>query len=185
MTRWQKPFHHIPVDDYLNDIDTKISMGYRPSHVHRLNNGIGPHERRYMNLMLAGVKPITLLDMVEFNLPVWQKAVEENGWGYLIVMSHGHCGRPLLDAVVYLPGQQWRAERLAKELRKRHRNTTLKDVRMGFLLGYTKECIAYFLDRCREIDYNGNTTLPVNIPEHFVYGVDYGPRKKIKAASIT
>lgn len=122
MARWQKPFHHIPVDDHLNDPEVKKHLGYKDDHVHKLNNGIGPHERRTLGLMIAGIKPVVLLDEIEFKLTAWQEAIRDHQWGFYSLSYVTRFDELVIEYVVYLPDQEWRARKLLKQLIKGHPN---------------------------------------------------------------
>jgi hypothetical protein len=169
--RWQKPFHHIPVDDYLNTEEYKLAMGLGLDYEHRLNSGIGPHERRYLNLMIAGLKPISMLDDHEFEHPVWQEAIKTHGWS--------HCSRDWIirgnkftEYYVYYPGLDRRVEILIRELGKDR--SDLNETRIGYLLGYTKECIAYYTHRKKIMMASGMTLrLSVDIPDGFLESKGY------------
>jgi hypothetical protein len=152
MTRWQKPYAHVPADDYLSSKQYLSMVGMRISEATRLNTGIGPHERRYINLMRLGLKPVANIDPCE--LQFWEEDIRKHGWivREQRILFEG-CSEVFLSYYIGLPGQEWRINKLIsifKRLEKRPPND-LEEAQIGFLFGYTKECIAYYLKRLRKL----------------------------------
>ena len=149
MARWQKPYLDVPADDYLSDQDLLLRWGYPLDHVPDLHELIGPHEQRYMNLMRMGRKPVCMLDTIL--LPYWEEEIAKHNYGVLPVSEE--------EVVIHLPSEKWRAEKIV-----RIRNTPSMSrgytyhVKLGYLLGYTKTCIAAF---CIRMDYILNGQMEV------------------------
>lgn len=107
---------------------------------------IGPHEYREIELMKAGIKPAAMFD--ESQLPYWKDAIEENGWTVRKVAT----SNPQLDQyAVCLPGHEARLNQIDKiykriRVRKTWPRMTREDhMKLGRILGYTKQQISSFL----------------------------------------
>lgn len=142
---WVK-FKAIPTSD-ADELDS-----YRKHRVwdfyHRPDRDlVGPHTNRELNLMLAGKKPLAMMDTPFFR-EGWQAVVKEQGWSwcYMIPMRG-----PLEDTVaIALPGHEFRIKKLARvyeQCRLKNGMTDLDHAKIGILLGYTKEQIWAFLDK--------------------------------------
>lgn len=148
MTKWQKPYLDVPADDYLTSEDYLCRMGYPMDWVSPLNDLIGPHEQRYINLMRLGRKPVTEID--DYELEYWIDEIKERGY-ILYRFDKTCCSLSHPSYIVGLPGQEWRVRRLNKAFEDSYRNgyDEINHARIGFLLGYTKQCISAFLERSR------------------------------------
>jgi len=150
MSRWQKPYLDVPADDYLTSEDYLCSMGRPFDWVPPLYDLIGPHEQRYMNLMRMGRKPVTEIE--EWELKYWIDEIKERGY-ILLKIDNSYARFHDPSYIVGLPGQEWRAQRLKRAFEDNFKSgyTEINHARIGFLLGYTKQCISAFLERCRLI----------------------------------
>jgi hypothetical protein len=105
----------------------------------------GPHESKELGLMLAGKKPAAMLPLIKELPDVWKKAIEQNGWAYR------HIGDTTVEngsIVVTLPGEEYRIDRLDKiyaNVRRRGGMTRADHIKIGRLLGYTKDDIMAFI----------------------------------------
>jgi hypothetical protein len=149
MEEWQKPYLDIPVDDYLTSEDFLLSQGYQLNHVPRLNELIGPHEGRYMNLMRHYIKPICLLD--RSHLSYWEDEISSRNYGVIPASEH--------EVIVHLPTEKERALRLISLYKipgaERADNY---HIQFGYLLGYDTTCIEAFCIRFHYI-LSANTKL--------------------------
>lgn len=153
MTKWQKDYLDVPADDYLTSEDYILSMGFPLDYKPPLFDLIGPHEQRYMNLMRLGRKPVTLIS--EWELKYWNDEIHTQGWIIEPFVFRSYFkNQTVNDYVVYLPGQQWRVLRLRKCYKTIERRPWIDadEARVGFLLGYTKQCIRAYLERKRLFD---------------------------------
>jgi len=146
--RWQKPYHHVLADDYLKSHTFLTHWGayandINPEWFSTVHEFIGPHEHREMNLMVLGIKPCALIDSSKIGY--WAKTIEDRRW---IVERSGFGDGNCEELIVALPDQHWRVKRLHRLDRETTRDgySLLGMVRLGYLLGYTKECIRAFLD---------------------------------------
>lgn len=108
----------------------------------------GPHARREMNLMLAGLKPVAMADGPI--LHVWQKAAREQGWASREIELIYPGIRGWFFA---LPGQEWRLDaidKLYRDVRNKGSMDLRHHARLGLLLGYSKEAILEFLKARKE-----------------------------------
>lgn len=105
----------------------------------------GPHESKELGLMLAGKKPATMLPITKELPDVWKKAVEKNGWAY---RSIGDTAMENGSIVVTLPGEEYRIDmldKIYKNVRLRGSMTRADHIKIGRLLGYTKDEIKAFI----------------------------------------
>lgn len=159
MAKWQKPYLDVPADDYLTSEDYICSMGYSMDWVPPLYDLIGPHENRYINLMKLGHKPISLIH--DWELKYWTSEIEKYGWVINTLTFQTTSGRIINEFVVCLPDQAWRVDRIKRIYHTRVSRgmlTELEEARIGFLLGYSKQCISAYLERSRLLkagDYHG------------------------------
>lgn len=144
-------FKREPVDQSLpyDEADPYDTIEY---HRTRGDKWAGPHEGRYITLMLAGKKPATLLDEVE--LKYYEKYIVGKNFG-MHRFSIRIGGRPgPTDAhpqvVLTLPGQEWRGPKIEKLFDRREDywdagKESLWHARIGMLLGYSNEDIRKFI----------------------------------------
>ncbi|MBC8267496.1 MAG: hypothetical protein H8E36_01990 [Rhodospirillaceae bacterium] len=120
--------------------------------------GIGPHEGKELELMLAGEKPVAMFSDVippSFELPE-QDFAPYVADGKLImrdiVVTASQTGSHDMRFLFYaLPEEQWRIERLIEIHRAIHQHdepsTHELETEIGQLLGYKDQDIQIFLDR--------------------------------------
>lgn len=125
--------------------------------------GVGPHEDRECDLMLAGHKPMAMFCEVAEYSDYFPEEI------FAPYVSSGQIIRReelylrSQDQVVTrclfysLPGQEWRME-AAHVIQEaiftgKRRSTEEDDVRLGWLLGYTEDEIAAFLEHARRCRY--------------------------------
>jgi len=157
MTKWQKDYLHVPADAHLTSDDYICRMGFPRNYKPGLNDLIGPHENRTMNLMRMGHKPIALIS--EYETRYWKDEAETQGYHHeSFLLRFQPLGKVETRHLYYYPGQEWRVRRLIRCYRSRERQgfwTPIEQARVGFLLGYTKQCIRAFLIRT-ELIYGGD-----------------------------
>lgn len=121
--------------------------------------GIGPHEFRELELMLAGIKPLAMFSDVvpaSFELPEadFEPFVQEGRiikrTEFLSLKHTGHMFRFLYYA---LPGEEWRIDELHSinmEIHSGSRSSSEEDERRtGVLLGYDEKDVQRFLEHGR------------------------------------
>lgn len=140
MTRWQKEYRDIPKDSrYENTIPAPIINPLLDQGPYK--ELIGPHFQKELNLMLAGRKPVALLN--HSDMPFWYKAIDENGWDVTYAIRNtGEHNKCIGEIIVSLPDQKWRASKLRSLILSDQEGSLRNNAKIGFLLGYTKECIA-------------------------------------------
>lgn len=136
------------IDDYLNTpYDADEEEWHNRTEPHR-----GPQEGRYLNAMLKGIKPITILDNGDIyasKKALFKKYID-NGTLKLAMVDGD-------DWYITLPGEEWRAPKLKELFNKvrkiRHSADTstiaaekILDAKIGLLLGIPKESVKYFID---------------------------------------
>jgi len=117
--------------------------------------GIGPHEFRELELMLAGTKPLAMFyDVVPASIELpeadFEPFVEE---GRIVkrveYITHAKSGYVFRHLYYALPGEEWRIDEIhAYEVRiasGRHRFNPDAERRVGWLLGYDKEDVERFI----------------------------------------
>jgi len=144
--RWQREYSDIDEDSFKFSQDYLKLRGWSVNPKKHIDDPrIGPHQDKEMNLMLANRKPVALVSALDY--PFWEETIFKLRW---IVVP-----RELQqDYVIGLPDQLWRAEKLVRITNTAiypYRNE-VHFARVGYLLGYTKECIKAFIDR----KYNRN-----------------------------
>lgn len=124
---------------------------------------IGPHEGREVELMLAGEKPLAyfyafvdephIIPDAEFEPYVRDGTLVKREWT-VDLPPDGRDLSPFRHVLLALPAETWRIEAAfkiidghARGIRKYARED---NARMGRLLGYPEEAIAFFVDRCEE-----------------------------------
>jgi len=106
----------------------------------------GPHEDRYLTLMLAGKKPAAWVD--DLHIDAFKPFIKD---GTFIAQDFDYGERYSYPGwVITLPGEEWRAIKLQKIYNnfKKYKNAgkeNLWHARVGILLGYSNEDIRKFL----------------------------------------
>lgn len=116
---------------------------------------IGPHVERELELMLAGVKPMAMFSVEPGMAPEYigeqfEPYVEKG----IFVKFTAPGSPPLIEWRLYcLPGEEWRGKLALMLYEKLESNTVSSDFTSsdlhridGYLLGYSKECVEYFID---------------------------------------
>jgi hypothetical protein len=120
--------------------------------------GIGPHEGKELELMLAGKKPVAMFSDVipaSFDLPEEDFAPHVESGRLVkreVVITASKSGLYDMRYLFYvLPGEEWRIDRLIQIHRDFHqynKPTSRKlEKEIGQLLGYQDQDIQVFLDR--------------------------------------
>ena len=120
--------------------------------------GIGPHEGRELELMLAGEKPLAMFndDLPEGMEPpeiAFDPYMAEGRFakGEVVMPAPGFKNERLRYYFYALPGEEWRTARMIEILRgliEQHLPTTPElETETGRLLGYDDADIQVFLDR--------------------------------------
>jgi hypothetical protein len=122
--------------------------------------GVGPHEERELELMLAGKKPMAMFYEAVV-LPVSDSYPEEEFMPYVetgilvrrdeIYQPHNH---PMAVHYVYyaLPGEEWRMDEMHTLQLKSHAGepwTEDDEKKTGFLLGYSEDNVKAWLEWTR------------------------------------
>ena len=109
--------------------------------------------------MRLGRKPVAIVD--KWEIEFWESDINTFGWGVIEFNRLLFNGRPVNDFVVYVPGEEWRARRVAFILKSlsTKRLSLIDEVRLGCLLGYTKRCISAFVERVKIMDSEGEAEL--------------------------
>lgn len=111
----------------------------------------GPHEGRYITLMLKGLKPMAWIAKSE--LPHFQPYIKSGqivDAGPLVFPDPNNAGAKITDHIVVLPGEEWRARELRKLMNNSERhesNPDLYDIKLGKLLGMSNTEIRYYIGR--------------------------------------
>jgi hypothetical protein len=109
----------------------------------------GPQEGKYLQLMLAGMKPASIL-----NLP----QDKERFLPYIKSGKLIKAGTIRDDWIITLPGEEWRAKQLQKFIPQlKMANSTYQpssvirklDAKIGMLLGIPKEAVKMFVNQYR------------------------------------
>jgi hypothetical protein len=113
---------------------------------HTLPKGIGPHQGKEINLMLAGYKPVAILPILKYwrpeDLAILYTFIDEGKLIYRQIHEEWD--------VIAVPGQEWRIDRMDKIITARDNGTnriSIYHIKIGRLLGYTKDQIRFFLSR--------------------------------------
>jgi len=124
---------------------------------------IGPHEGREIALMLAGKKPLAyfygfvgetgIIPDAEFEPHVQAGTLVKREW--IVTLPPPPDGRtlpPFRHVLLALPEDAWRIDAAFEVINgydgDRRRRGEDARVRMGRLLGYSEEAIAFFVKRC-------------------------------------
>lgn len=121
----------------------------KPSHINYIANHNepwrGPHEARYLTLLLRGMKPAALIDVKD--LPHYQKYIDDKtlSFGKIEVIDN------YPQYVLTLPGQEWRIKKLNDlySVVDKYFDAGKQKVwhsKIGILLGYTNNDIRKFID---------------------------------------
>jgi hypothetical protein len=108
---------------------------------------IGPHEDNELELMLTGKKPAAIIGSE--NLSSFKPYIKDKT---LVLANKFKGGGGATVYVVTLPNEIWRGKQIEKQFMKQKQfpigspETKLSHVKMGLLLGYSKEDIRHFLD---------------------------------------
>lgn len=106
---------------------------------------LNPPQGQELSLMLSKAKPCTFLCKWEFD-ERWQSAVKSNGWAVIRSKARFQ-GIEWDEVLVALPDQAFRLKHLAR-LRENNRSYTLTEhIKLGILLGYSKEQVRHFVSR--------------------------------------
>lgn len=103
----------------------------------------GPHEGKYLTLMLQGLKPAALVP--EERMEKFKPHIKS---GKIINMGKLPAG----DFVLVLPGEEWRGRTIIKNwdneinTELNHKDLELGEIRIGKLLGYSNSEIRHFLN---------------------------------------
>lgn len=127
--------------DPFHDMDTRDTFARRRANTPT----IGPHQDREMTLMLLGMKPAAMVEPERLNH--WQTAIRENGWIARRIMNG--------QIVITLRDQAYRIDLLNKIYLKAwqegRKPTDVDHVKIGRLLGYSKDEIRDFLVRLKAL----------------------------------
>lgn len=110
----------------------------------------GPHEGRILTLLLSGRKPIALVD--DWEMAPFEPYIKNGTLEVKPFKLAFHNGAAYDSYVVFLPGQERRANRLQKVYSQyddyeNAGKTDLWHSRMGILLGYSNRDIRKFLNQ--------------------------------------
>lgn len=101
---------------------------------------LGPHQGKELNMMLSGVKPAALT----YDLEPFRPAIEDGKLIYQKCINRANA----TSYVVALPGEEARIQRIIALLQEPNgTDNEVYHVRLGRLLGYTKDQIRAFLNR--------------------------------------
>jgi len=141
--------YNYSLSDYL---DTPYDPGFEDfgDHIKQFNEPhIGPQEGKYLNLMLRGIKPATVIS-TEAEKALFEPYIKD-GTVKVVAKDGGEYDNWYLT----LPGEEWRGKKLQKLFQQRkaiwkeHGVDTdaekVIDAKIGRLLGLPKESIRYFL----------------------------------------
>lgn len=127
----------VPFDDHYQIL---VDGGLEPLRI----SHVGPHTNREMNLMKAGVKPMSSVTFKDFEKHGWEEFAEK--YGFTVTTVHIYPGdNSESNLYVTYPGELWRA-------------LTIKSMILadgispcpqlyGMLLGYTNTDIAWYMVR--------------------------------------
>jgi hypothetical protein len=109
----------------------------------------GPHEGRYLTLMLKGLKPMSWVRKKD--LPKFQPYIKSGQLNKPVPFVNENTDEKNIEYLITLPGEEWRARQfLALIERAKHDNSQngdLYDVKIGKLLGMSNAEIRYFIGR--------------------------------------
>jgi hypothetical protein len=128
----------LPYDDDANQ--SAIEYSLRAGELWR-----GPHEERYLTLLLRGIKPAALIDPED--LPRFQKYIDDK----TLSVGEAEVLNKYPAYVVTLPGQEWRIKKINDLFTKADDywdagKQKLWHSRLGILLGYTNHDIRPFIN---------------------------------------
>ena len=131
----------------------------RTGHAHgnHWDPNIGPQENKYLNLMIRGMKPITLLT------PLQQSRYRDKIQPYLDSGELKLAYKDDIGIYISLPGEEWRGPKLSKLFHHHKEMTNTKPdwwtagskefrvlhAKIGRLLGIPKESVRYFINKTR------------------------------------
>jgi hypothetical protein len=107
---------------------------------------IGPQEGKYLNLMLKGIKPVTLIDL-DYEKELFEPYLKNGTFKLAGKLKHNDFTS---SWIITLPGEEWRAPKLISLFNKLTGDDSRQEknihARIGLLLGLPKESIKYFLN---------------------------------------
>jgi hypothetical protein len=118
MTRWQHPYRHVQADANFVQ-DPGYYVWYQTVDQVPVNTGLGPHQNREMNLMLAGLKPCAMIEPSRIHH--WRNHPVAGDWHYAEI----------------------RHERNGAD--RRGHMVDMDHARIGYLLGYQKQDVRTFI----------------------------------------
>ena len=139
--------YDFPLSDYE---ETPYDPGFEEfgDHIKQFNEPhIGPQEGKYLNLMLRGIKPATVIS-TEAEKALFEPYIKD-GTVKVVAKDGGEYDNWYLT----LPGEEWRGKKLQqlfikiRGVRDRYdiEGEKVLDAKIGRLLGLPKESIRYFL----------------------------------------
>jgi hypothetical protein len=142
--RWQHPYQHVQADANFVQ-DPGYYVWYQTVDQVPVNSGLGPHQNREMNLMLAGLKPCAMIEPSRIHH--WRNHPVAGDWHYAEI-RHERNVYPRSTWAVALPQHSWRADRIVSVYRGADRRGHMVDMdhaRIGYLLGYQKQDVRTFI----------------------------------------
>jgi len=130
-----------------------------------INEVIGPHEGRELELMIQGVKPAAIIYNEE--LARWTKAIMKYGWTMIdvgedqLVVSRSRAHAQELVRLITQPGTVVGTDR------------TAYFTRMGQLLGYSADDITHFLHRIQNPAWLSKLSMQVGVNNAMGKFIDY------------
>jgi len=124
---------------YKHDYSNLPDYVEKPSHLD--NPDRGPHEGKELGMMLKGEKPAAIVRRAVYH-EFFEKYVKA---GKLIAKPA--TGRNVGDIVVVVPGEEWRLNKIIQLLHPLELPGSYErySIKLGRLLGYTKDQVRYFL----------------------------------------
>jgi hypothetical protein len=121
-------------------VDSPLHRGTNELLRNRPDTDRGPHQNKELNMMLAGVKPAALIDVDEYDL-LWKPYVDQ---GKFIARKFTNIAG-WDNYIVALPGEEQRIDRMIKMLTDTGPASDVYHVKLGRMLGYTKDQIRKFI----------------------------------------
>lgn len=107
-----------------------------------INPNRGPQEGKYLNLMLRGMKPVSVLDLPQEKklfMPYIKKGI------FVLAAIQKHTDGETW--AVTIPGEEWRGKKVLELFAKLNDpNDRVMHSKIGTLLGIPKESIKYFIN---------------------------------------
>lgn len=155
-----------------NAYEKAFSFGYQDGYydaaigIHDINEARGPHEGNELKLMLAGKKPLAMIE-IDRESPekqeVWNRLIKRGSvihkQGQTFTTPQPPEGRHQTDFIA-LPGEEWRIDKiqaLYDDIERTDNMTNAHHVEIGQLLGYSGADIKHFVTGYDEHGDDGYT----------------------------